>query len=62
MAFEGKSFEEMAKAPTHALQWVSENDAKHLKEAFNIKTISDMAHNKFFKWARAISIAAELEE
>ncbi len=61
-AFEGKSFKELAKAPTHALQGVSENDAKLLKKAFKIKTISDMAHNKYFKWARAIAIAAELEE
>ena len=60
--YETKSFKELVKAPVSALQGVSDNDAKLLAEAFGIKTIGDLANNKFFKWARAIVLAADLEE
>ena len=44
------------------LQGVSENDAKLLREAFGIKTVSDMATNKFFLWAQAIHTLAQYEK
>ena len=61
-AWEGKSFKELAEAPPSALAGISEKDAELLAQALGIKTIRDLANNKFFKWARAIVIAADLEE
>lgn len=61
-AYESKSLKELADAPVDALQGVSENDAKLLKEAFNVKTIRDLANLKYAKWARAIVTLADTEE
>jgi hypothetical protein len=52
--YEGKDFSELADAPVSALQGVSDGDAEHLKEAFNIKTIRDLAESKYVQWAQAI--------
>jgi hypothetical protein len=60
-AWEGKPFKEIAEAPVSALAGVTEKDAELLAQAFGIKTVRDMANSKFFKWARAIVIAADLE-
>jgi len=59
--YEKKSLKEIAKSPVDAIQGVSENDAKLLKEAFNIKTVADFANLKFVKWAQAICALAEGE-
>jgi len=61
-AYEKKSLKEIAKAPVDALQGVSENDAKLLKEAFNVKTVSDLANLKYVQWAQAICTLAAGEE
>lgn len=61
-AYEGKTLKELKKAPVSALQGVSENDAKLLKEAFNIKTVEDLALNKYFNWAWGIVCMADTEE
>lgn len=61
-AYEGKSLKELPDAPVDALQGVSENDAKLLKEAFNVKTIRDLANLKYAKWAQAIVTLADTEE
>ena len=53
-AYETKSLKELADAPVSALQGVSEGDGQKLKEAFGIKTIKDLANNKYFNWAQAI--------
>jgi hypothetical protein len=53
--WEGKSLDELVKAPVTALAGVSEGDAEHLKAAFNIKTIADLAKNKQFKAAQLIA-------
>ncbi|MFC5065899.1 hypothetical protein [Actinomycetospora atypica] len=58
-AYEGKSLSEIADAPVEALQGVSEVDAKHLKEAFNITTVRDLGTNKYFLWAQSIAKIAE---
>ncbi|NKE08475.1 MULTISPECIES: hypothetical protein [Kocuria] len=58
-AWQDKSLEEVAAAPVDALKGVSESDAQHLKEAFNIKTVKDLGTNKFFRWAQAIAVATE---
>jgi len=61
-AWEGKPFKGVAEAPVSALAGVSEKDAELLAQAFGIRTIRDMANSKSFKWARAVVIAADLEE
>jgi hypothetical protein len=53
-AFEDKDLTELPTAPVAALSGVTEADAKHLAEAFNIKTIGDLGRNKFFRTAAAI--------
>jgi len=60
-AYEGKSLKEIAKSPVHALQGVSENDAKLLKEAFGIDTVEELGTNKFFLMAQAIVNLAKFE-
>lgn len=54
-AFEQQSFAELAKAPVSALQGVSDADAEALAKALGIKTIGDLATNKFVLWAQAIN-------
>jgi hypothetical protein len=53
-AYENKGFPELASAPVDALQGVSKNDADLLQKAFGIKTVRDLAENKYFLWAQAI--------
>jgi hypothetical protein len=61
-AYESKSLKELVDAPVAAIQGVSEGDAKHLKEAFGIDTIGELAANKYFRIAQAIADLAQLEE
>ena len=61
-AYESKSLKELADAPVDALAGVSENDAKLLKEAFNVKTVRDLANLKYVKWAQAIVTLADTEQ
>ena len=57
--YEDKDFAELASAPVSALQGVSESDAEHLKQAFGIDTIRELATNKFVLWAQAINVLAK---
>lgn len=57
-AYEQQSFAELAKAPVAALAGVSEADAAALQQALGIKTIADLANNKFVRWAQAITALA----
>ena len=61
-AWEGKPFKEVAEAPVSALAGVTEKDAELLAQAFGIKTIRDLANSQPLQWARAVVIAADLEE
>lgn len=61
-AYETKTLKEIADAPVDAIEGVSAKDAELLKQAFNIKTIRDMANLKFFHWAQAIVTLADREE
>ncbi len=54
-AYEGKEFAELVNAPVDALQGVSAADSAALLAALNIKTIGDLATNKFVLWAQAIN-------
>ena len=58
-AYEEKSLAELVDAPVSALAGVTENDAKLLLEAFNIKTVGDLGRNKFFRTASAIVTLAD---
>jgi hypothetical protein len=57
-AYEQKEFSELADLPIDALQGVSANDAEALKQALHIKTIRQLAENKFVKAAQAITMLA----
>ena len=59
--FENKNLRELASAPVSALQGVTPEDAKHLEQAFQIKTIRELGTNKFFLWAQAIAALADRE-
>ncbi len=61
-AYESKSLMEILSSPVSALQGVSDGDAKLLEEAFNVKTVKDLAELKYVKWARAILDLAETEQ
>ena len=54
-AFEQKEFAELVNAPVDALAGVSEADAAALKAALGIKTIGELATNKYVLWAQAIT-------
>jgi hypothetical protein len=60
--YEGKSFKELVNAPIGAIAGISVSDAEHLKTAFNVKTIKDLAALKYVLWAQAIVTLAETEE
>jgi hypothetical protein len=57
-AYEGKDLKEIADAPVDALQGVSAGDAEALHKAFNIKTVRDLATNKYVRWAQEIVAGA----
>ncbi len=54
-AFETKSLADILAASPSALEGVSDADAEALHKAFGIKTVADMANNKFFKAAQALN-------
>lgn len=54
-AYENMSIIELVQAPVAAISGVSESDAKDLKKAFNIKTVEDLATNKFIRLAQGIN-------
>ena len=53
--FADRRIAELVNAPVSALAGVSDADAEALKKAFNIKTIGDLATNKFIRAATAIA-------
>lgn len=54
-AYEDKSILELAKAPVAAISGVSESDAEDLMKAFGIKTVEDLAVNKYVRLAQGIN-------
>lgn len=54
-AYEGMEFAELVKAPVDALAGVSAADAEALAKTLGIKTIGDLATNKYVLWAQAIA-------
>jgi hypothetical protein len=60
--FRDKSWRVVASAPVSAINGVSEGDGVYLQRAFNIKTIQDLAENKFVRVAQTIISLAEIEK
>ena len=57
--FNSKDFIELSEKPVHAIKGISEEDAERLQKAFNIKTIMDLAQNKYVSIAQTtVSLAA----
>lgn len=59
-AYESTSLAELVDAPVSALAGVSDADAEALKKAFNIKTIGDLATNKYIRAATSIAEIAAI--
>ncbi|MGV9803528.1 hypothetical protein ACWDTP_36325 [Mycobacterium sp. NPDC003449] len=53
-AYEDKPLKDILDASPAALAGVSDSDAKHLEEAFNIKTVRQFGANKYFAVAAAL--------
>ncbi|MCU1698869.1 MAG: hypothetical protein JWR34_4932 [Mycobacterium sp.] len=54
-AYEDKSLKDILEASPAALAGVTDADAKHLEEAFNIKTVRQFGENKYFAIAAALA-------
>ena len=54
-AYEQMDFAELATSPVEALAGVSAADAEALAKTLGIKTIADLATNKYVLWAQAIT-------
>jgi hypothetical protein len=61
-AYETKPLKELVNAPVTAIAGVSDGDAEHLKAAFGVTTIKDLATLKYVLWAQGIVALAETEE
>jgi hypothetical protein len=61
-AYEDKDLTALADAPVAALAGVTDNDAKLLADAFNIKTVGDLGRNKYFRAAAAIVDLANISK
>ena len=57
-AYEEKDFKDLADAPIDALQGVSKGDAEKIQQAFNIRTIRQLAEHRFVRAAQAITLLA----
>jgi len=60
--FENKTLKELVHAPVYALQGLTPEDARLLKEAFGVDNVGELAKQRFFRWAQAIVCLAEGEE
>jgi len=58
-AYEDRNFRDLAAAPVHALQGVSQKDGEMLYKAFYIRTVADLANLKYARWAREICELAD---
>ena len=57
-AHEQRDFAELAELPIDALQGVSAGDAEQIRQAFNIRTVRQLAEHKFVRAAQAITMLA----
>jgi len=61
-AYEKMDLLQLINAPVDAISGVSKADAEKLKKAFNIKSVTDFATNKYVKCAQAATSFAECTE
>lgn len=54
-AYEDKTLDEILAASPAALAGVTDADAKHLEDAFGIKTVRQLGENKYFAVAAALA-------
>lgn len=60
--FQSKDFIELVDKPVYAINGISKGDAELLKAAFNVKTVKDLALNKYVSIAQAtVSLAGFVE-
>jgi hypothetical protein len=52
--YENKTLDEILKAPTSALQGVSDADHEKLLKSFNTRTVEELGNLKYYAWARGI--------
>lgn len=55
-AYEQMEFSALAEAPVDAIQGVSAADAQALTQALGIRTVRQLAENKYVKIAQAITL------
>ena len=61
-AYKEKTLKELLSAPIASLRGISDKGAEDLQKILKIKTIEDLANNKYFQWAVAIKTLAASEE
>jgi len=59
--YEKKEIDELCEAPISAISGISESDALVLKVAFGVKTVRDLAMNKYVKLAQGVRCFSEPE-
>lgn len=52
--YEQQEFNDLAEAPVDAIQGLSQSDADALKQALGVRTVRDLAENKFVRIAQAL--------
>lgn len=60
--FQSQEFIELSEKPVNAIKGISDGDAELLKTALNIKTIKDLARNKYVNIAQTTIALAALAE
>ena len=58
-SYQDKRLVDLVDAPVEAIQGVSKKDAELLNQAFNVKTVRDLAELKYSLWAREICELAD---
>lgn len=53
--YEVMEFEELAGCPVEAIRGLSQGDVEKLRDAFNVRTIQNLAENQFVRIAQAIT-------
>jgi len=61
-AYESKTLKEILDAPVEVLEGLSEANGKALFDALGVKTVRDLATNKFVLWAQGIANLAAAEQ
>ena len=61
-AWEEKPLKEIVKQSPEILQGISEKKAQALKDALGVKTVAELATNKYVLWAQALNNLAPYEK